>query len=227
MVSTIICFEEYYDFFIKLSMLEGFPCVHQCTREKEIFLKLDTKHIHTQVDANFCSILSQLEAKFPKCFKDVFVGFQLVNIEADFEVSSSKLVSTLSFWSRDTLIELWFYKFILYDINWMYLYMKGSQPWHVAIKWCTCNSLVMLRRCTKWACNVNLCGEYGRCIIALYGVFCVSWIKFQPLHFALYEAIGIEFLDQGVCGIRVLKFWENFNHRVCQVLTVALTSTFT
>ena len=138
-------------------------------------------------------------------------------------------MSTPCSWSGDILINSWFHKFILYDVHWMSIYMKGSQPWHVALKWCTCNHKFMWDALWDLEENAHVMllsfmikGENGQCIVALYGVCCVSWIKFQPLHFALYIAISTEFLNQGICGIRVFKFWENFNHRACQVLTIML-----
>ncbi|MCO5557576.1 hypothetical protein L7F22_011142 [Adiantum nelumboides] len=46
------------------------------------------------------------------------------------DVPTLKMVSTLCSWSSHMLISLWFHKFILYDLRWLYLYMMVSQPWH-------------------------------------------------------------------------------------------------
>ena len=61
----------------------------------------------------------------------------LQNKEAYFKVIISKIEFIQ--WTGDFLITSWFYKFVLYVFSWMMYYLMGSQPWHVANKWCTCN----------------------------------------------------------------------------------------
>ena len=98
------------------------------------------------------------------------------------------MFSTLCLWSMSKLIYSWFFKFILYEFKWMYLYLKGSQPWHVARKWYTCKSFVYFGwRSTKVVCHYHYFWDYGRCLLVLYSVSCIRWIVMvRPLCFALY-----------------------------------------
>ena len=163
--------------------------VHLCTNSMELMFlngNVLTRSIALQIEAKAHNVFEEVCVDTKVCFwRNVDTCLQ--NNEAYFEVIGSKTESTQ--WSGDVLITLWFYKFVLYELSWMMIYLMGSQPWHVAIKWCNCNSLCV-RGCTKWASTVNLCGGKGWCLVALYGVCCVSWINFQPLHFALYFAIN-------------------------------------
>ena len=109
-------------------------------------------------------------------------------------------------WTRDILIHLWFFIFSFYEAIWMHFYLKGSQPWLYARKWFTCNSLQLCVRYPKWDSTLNVCLGYGQCLVALYGVFCESWIKFQALYFALYLVISIKTIDQGILWVQVSNY---------------------
>ncbi len=104
-----------------------------------------------------------------------------------------KMFLNLKFSSRrfSMIVDYWFYTFILYELDWMCLYMMVSEYWHVTIEVCTCNSLSILRGCTNWEFfvifweNWVVFSDYVVCI-------CISWIKFQALCFALYLVASIE-----------------------------------
>ncbi|MCO5606138.1 hypothetical protein L7F22_060325 [Adiantum nelumboides] len=108
------------------------------------------------------SMSLQIEAKAHNLFEEVFVKAKdfllknfdpcLQNNETYFEVIGSKVESTQ--WSGDFLITLWFYKFVLYELSWMLIYLMGSKPWHVANKWCTCNYSLCGSDTLYLACNL-------------------------------------------------------------------------
>ena len=100
-------------------------------------------------------------------------------------------------WSMDIIIDSWFHKFILYDMKWMFIYLMGSQPWHVAIKWYTCNHM-RVRGDAQSECKCNkssfLIIKYG-IVVFLLVVCSICWIKFQPLWFAI-KKISISLMDK-------------------------------
>ena len=76
---------------------------------------------------------SFFESKDEKMFEDIlveekiqmeFVSIFYTNNVADSKDFPSKLVSSLCPWSSNMLVYSWFFKFILYEFKWMYLYLK-------------------------------------------------------------------------------------------------------
>ena len=114
-------------------------------------------------------------------------------------------------WNGNIIIIFWFHELILYDVIWMYLYMIGSQPWYVAIKWCTCIHMMMrgeaLRE--KSICNFFslLIQTQGKVVVFL-AVRSICWIKFQPLWFAILN-IFTYLMDKALdILIRIVGFWS-------------------
>ena len=112
----------------------------------------------------------------------------------------------------------------------MYLYLMGSQPWHVSIKWFTCIHMMMRGEALRGKSTCNffslLIQTQGK-VVAFLVVRSICWIKFQPLWFAI-KKVSTSLMDKALdilirdCGIQV-NFCKIQATELCQVLTAKPT----
>ena len=69
-----------------------------------------------------------------------------------------------SYANNNMLMEKWFYIFILYDIQWLKLYLMGIRPWHVFMRGDKLELILMLK--------------YQGKIVSFLFVCSISWIQF-------------------------------------------------